>query len=434
MKRFRGLLLMLPLLYVGAAFAQQETYDHFRHGFDLEGAHAYVACESCHARGNFAGTPRECSICHDGSGQFATSARPPDHIATTQLCDTCHITESWQTIAEVDHTQVIGVCVSCHNGIQAEGLPPGHIQTSAPCDSCHNTTVWDLVTFDHSGITSSCASCHNGIEATGKSANHIQTTNVCEDCHTVDFWEPVITVDHTQVLGSCASCHDGLTATGKHPAHITSSNQCDDCHTTVAWTPAVFDHSAVMPGTCSSCHDGITATGKNAQHISTSSQCDVCHTTIAWSPATFDHTGVTGSCSTCHNGIQATGTPNGHFQTTRECDYCHTTDFWSPDTFTHSSPSYPGDHRNNLACTDCHSANAEAVTWTSAAYQPDCAGCHANDYRTGPHKKYENPDTSYTVSELRDCTGACHVYTDSSLTTVKEFRPGPEHQVNAGDF
>jgi len=79
-------------------------------------------------------------------------------------------------------------------------------------------------------------------------------------------------------------------------------------------------------------------------------------------------------------------------------------------------------------------ADAEQVTWTSPAYQPDCAGCHANDFISGPHKKHENPDVSYTVAEISDCTGACHIYTDSTLSTVKEFRPGPEHRVSAGDF
>jgi hypothetical protein len=37
------------------------------------------------------------------------------------------------------------------------------------------------------------------------------------------------------------------------------------------------------------------------------------------------------------------------------------------------------------------------------------------------------------VSELRNCSGACHVYRDAALTTVLERRPGPEHRVtNAG--
>ena len=41
---------------------------------------------------------------------------------------------------------------------------------------------------------------------------------------------------------------------------------------------------------------------------------------------------------------------------------------------------------------------------------------------------------NYTVSELRDCTGACHVYTDATMTTIQRSRPGPEHRVNGGEF
>jgi hypothetical protein len=38
------------------------------------------------------------------------------------------------------------------------------------------------------------------------------------------------------------------------------------------------------------------------------------------------------------------------------------------------------------------------------------------------------------VSELRDCNGACHMYTDSTLTEIKKNRPGPEHRVSDSDF
>jgi hypothetical protein len=251
----------------------------------------------------------------------------------------------------------------------------------------------------------------------------------------VNFWDPAVTVDHLQVLGSCASCHDGAIATGKNINHLPTGDNCEDCHTTAAWVPAVFDHAGVTPGTCSQCHDGITATGKDGDHLVTNAECDACHLTLAWLPATFDHDNVApGTCSTCHDGVTATGKPGGHFQTALECDTCHDTNFWTPEVFTHSSPTYPGDHRGNLDCTDCHTSNAEIVPWQFPAYQPECAACHVNDYKSGPHKKYENPDTRYTVGELADCSGACHTYTDSSLTTIKKFRPGPEHRVSGNDF
>jgi len=435
MRTLTRVLLLISLFATPALHAQPGgSYDHFRHGFELDGAHRYEPCESCHVRGIFPGTPRQCAACHDGSGLIASSGPSPQHITTTQFCEACHTTVDWAAIVQVDHSEVIGSCEGCHDGHSASGLPPDHIQTTAECDVCHNTVSWPAVIFDHAATTSNCIACHNNIDVAGKSVNHILTTDICEDCHSVDFWEPVVMMDHTQVIGSCVSCHDGTTAAGKNPLHVASSNNCDNCHTTVAWLPAVFDHADVMPGTCKSCHDGMSATGLDADHIATTAECDVCHTTIAWLPANFDHQGVMGSCSTCHDGVQATGVDVGHFMTVEECDHCHTTDFWTPDIFVHASANYPGDHRDNLACTDCHQTNADQVTWPSPAYLPNCAGCHANDFKPGPHKQYENPDVTYTVTDLQDCTGACHVYTDSSLTTIEKFRPGPEHTVNGGDF
>jgi hypothetical protein len=203
------------------------------------------------------------------------------------------------------------------------------------------------------------------------------------------------------VLGTCFSCHNGSTATGKTANHVASGNTCDDCHTTNAWIPAVFDHGGVVPGTCSTCHNGATAAGKPANHIQTSAQCDDCHATVAWIPASFDHSLVTGTCATCHNGSTATGKPSSHFITSLQCDDCHTSNNWLPLVFSHSSGAYPGDHRANPLCTDCHGGNSQVVTWSAPAYQPDCAGCHAGDYIPGQHN-------NAPVSQNRDCAGTCH--------------------------
>jgi hypothetical protein len=220
------------------------------------------------------------------------------------------------------------------------------------------------------------------------------------------------------VTGTCASCHNGTNATGKPVTHITSTNTCDSCHVTTNWTTVRVDHTAVI-GTCSSCHNGTKAAGKPVTHIQTTAQCDTCHSTVAWLPASFDHSAVIGSCSTCHNGTSATGKPPTHFVTTLQCDSCHNTVAWTPIRFTHSSAAYPGDHRAAVTCLSCHTANSQTIAWRNAAYQPDCAGCHASRFVPGSHKKYETPTTvNYTVSELRDCSGACHQYTNSTLTTI----------------
>ncbi len=87
-----------------------------------------------------------------------------------------------------------------------------------------------------------------------------------------------------------------------------------------------------------------------------------------------------------------------------------------------------------MQCTDCHTTNNEVIAWRFPAYRPDCAGCHANNYRQDAHKKTERPTTIfYTVSELRDCTGSCHLYRDSTFTTIEEPRSN-HHRATDGGF
>jgi hypothetical protein len=243
-------------------------------------------------------------------------------------------------------------------------------------------------------------------------------------------------VDHTQVVGTCQSCHNGTTAAGKNSGHIASDNSCDSCHVSTAWKPVIRVDHAHVTGSCSSCHDGVKATGQSVSHVPTTQECSNCHSTLAWKPAGFSHTGITGNCGSCHNGTTATGTSTGHMTfpvNNFDCSHCHTTAAWSPNTFVHiAGGGYPGDHRVALTCRSCHTTNTDAATWRSPSYKPDCAGCHSNRYKSDPHTKYGN--VKYTVSELRNCAGACHIYTDSTLTTIKTRRAGPEHRITSSSF
>jgi hypothetical protein len=297
------------------------------------------------------------------------------------------------------------------------------------CESCHVQAVF-------AGTPRRCDQCHSRtgpVRASAASSRHIRVTGDCEYCHQSSSWLSVTRVDHFAVVGSCQSCHDGITAGGKNPGHIQSSNVCDDCHRTYSWTDAVFDHANVS-GNCVGCHNGAIASGKNPGHILSGNDCEDCHNSFHWSPALrVDHAAVFGNCFSCHNGVQATGKEPGHPASGNDCELCHGTMAWLPAGFEHQSPAFPGEHRRNLACGDCHVGNSSAVAWSNAAYQPDCAGCHAGDFKQDPHKKHENPDAFYSVSELRDCSGSCHVYSDPSLTAIKEIRNG-EHRVSDGDF
>jgi hypothetical protein len=291
------------------------------------------------------------------------------------------------------------------------------------CSACHINGVFK-------GTPQQCANCHNGILAIGKPANHVRSDDDCDNCHTT-FDMADARFQHDNVTAPCLNCHNGSTAEGKTVDHTVTTQPCDVCHSTTSWSNVRFNHSMITAA-CSSCHNGISATGKNATHIVTTSECDVCHTTNTWMNVRFDHSTITAVCSSCHNGISATGKSATHIVTTSECDVCHSTSRWSAVTFVHSSI---GNHNSSVSCTDCHvGGNYSPVFWPFPAYVPDCAACHADDYEIGEHKKTEVPSTVfYTVDELRDCAGSCHLYKDNSFTTVKEFRSG-EHRVNASGF
>jgi hypothetical protein len=101
--------------------------------------------------------------------------------------------------------------------------------------------------------------------------------------------------------------------------------------------------------------------------------------------------------------------------------------------YRHTSGNYPGDHNSGVTCVACHTGNSQVIAWRHAAYAPACAGCHAGDFKPSAHKKVDSPTLLYTVGELRNCAGACHEYTNSSLTTIRRSRTG-EHRPSGGDF
>ncbi|MDX2251106.1 MAG: hypothetical protein NW202_02365 [Nitrospira sp.] len=482
---FCMMLLMSGLVLPGESQAQRGNrtdieIDHTVTGFPLSGGHAQVPCERCHVQGLFRGTPTQCMQCHSPGGRVVSTFKPANHIPTTincnschrttgwmpaffthngvkpgtcsschnqstavgkpvthipttMACDSCHKTVSWMGAAFKHHGIAPGSCMACHNGVQARGKPASHMSTSASCDSCHRMGAanWTLVSggYDHTGIApGTCGSCHNGTKATGKPTSHIPTSAACDSCHKTTGWVPA-TMNHTGIApGICASCHNGTTAKGKTATHVPTTQSCDVCHRTTAWIPATFSHTGIAPGTCASCHNGTTARGKTATHVPTTQSCDVCHRTTAWIPATFSHTGVApGTCATCHNGTTATGKSTAHFVTTQSCDVCHRTTAWTPvTTYTHKNAAYKA-HRSSVLCLDCHKNNNEVIAWPNAAYKPDCAGCHANDYKQGPHKKVDSPAIYYTVAELKNCSGSCHMYADATMTRITKSRTS-EHQ------
>jgi len=234
-------------------------------------------------------------------------------------------------------------------------------------------------------------------------------------------------------LGTCASCHNGTVAKGKPSSHLPASAACESCHTTNAWTPARFDHAAVAPHSCSTCHNAVRAIGMPRAHIPTTQQCDSCHGTLAWTPAKVDHRTLTSSCAHCHNNVAAVGMQPNHMSTQVDCASCHSYPDWNALHFRHASAAYPGEHHTPLECTSCHKSNTDKVPYASPAEAGTCAGCHAKDFKPSAHPKTIKGAT-YTVHELANCSGACHVYSDTTQSTITKNLRGPHHRVTDATF
>ena len=321
--------------------AQQgrRAFDHLRTGFPLTGAHAATPCETCHAGGRMAGTPKQCEACHRPGSGIATTVMPPRHIRTVEPCVNCHRSAITWSGARFSHIGVApGSCFSCHNGGGASGKPANHMATAAACDSCHRTSAWRPASFSHASVApGSCQSCHNGGSATGKPANHMATTASCDSCHRTSAWLPA-TFSHSSVApGTCQTCHNGSGATGMPSGHLATTRACDACHTTSTWLPP----------------KPYTHLSPNWKPHNASVTCYSCHSTRT-EAATWPFAAYKPNCAGCHAGTFKPGSHKKYEGTTtifytaaelQNCSgACHQ---YSNTTFTTILRSRPGpEHRS----------------------------------------------------------------------------------------
>jgi len=379
-------------------------FDHFATGFELDGVHRDLPCESCHLNAVFKGTPRQCGTCHITGSVYNATPKVQNHIQSTNNCAACHDTLSFRPYVHFDHANVLGTCASCHNGTIAQGEGPTHPATSQACEACHTVMSWNPPkTVDHTqiplAVAGYCIICHNGKAASGKPASHIPTTLECGDCHLTTNWLAA-TFNHTGIVNNCYSCHNGSRAVGKQGSHMPTTNTCEACHTTglgtatPSWVPSLFDHTQMTVSTCASCHGGTTkittgfVSGMPVNHvppIPAKLDCAVCHgntpaaetwTVLAASIATL-HTGLNVSnCVLCHGGESFAGVPAPYIPMSV-----------SGISPTKSTPLSPP-HIPLLAGTDCSSCHGAAYTAggfgpatpmtaaTHAFVSTTCDACH----------------------------------------------------------
>jgi hypothetical protein len=220
------------------------SFDHGLTGFQLQGAHASLACSSCHA----------------SDGTSLLFPKP----ASQQDCVACH---------QADYNRE-------HAG---SGFP-------TTCLSCHNQSSWGNATVDHAALS-------GGFQLVGA-----HTTLACTACHAVPGYTLLFPKPASQ--NDCVTCHQ----TQFNSAHGGQGypNTCAMCHTVSAWTPSTFDHDSQYFPIYSGTHQGRWSTCADCHTVPSdfsSFSCLTCHSQSSTDP---NHTGVKGyvyassACYSCH--------------------------------------------------------------------------------------------------------------------------------------
>ncbi len=334
---------------------RQARFDHDETDFPLEGHHAEVECNLCHAGERYEETPTACGSCHalDDAHRGNFGAK----------CQTCHTPQRWDrslfdhgrsTKFPLHHRHAAIDCRSCHTGPlyreeldtrcatchRADDVHRG--RNGSDCASCHSDAGWDRVSFDHATETKfplrgahaevRCELCHRSdpreerLESrcfachAADDVHRGEQGEDCERCHNESGWGEQVFFDHDltrfPLLGvhaavACEECHATNTYRDTETRCIschagddhhkgTLGPECATCHNPNGWTLWKFDHNrqtefplrgAHEPLNCKSCH------AEPVEHaIHKSTQCASCHG--------FDdiHAGRFGrDCSRCHN-------------------------------------------------------------------------------------------------------------------------------------
>src|SRR5438874_1317836 len=442
---FAALLLTLGLLPQGmAAPPIRYNFDHLTTGFELIGQHRDLPCESCHVNAIFKGTPKDCGACHGVGTAVRATAKPANHILTTDQCASCHTPVAWNPAVNFDHTQVRGSCSTCHNGVQAQGKGPTHIVTDLECDACHTTLSWGGAVFNHVGVTSGCAACHDNVHAMGTPPTHVRIDTpltACERCPTptnYTTWNPGA-MNHPAVSAlTCASCHETGNFQGMHPSTNTAAGD--------SRPPAALDRLHPATGDCSLCHNTTSfldpTTPRPSNHVPTTALCSQCHTTAGKWPlysVTGVHQGVT-SCLACHgpgtgpfagpppsNTITIVGWPGGNHIPIGSADCngsgCHSTANVNPGGFHIGTANISAPTLNVAGHTTVASVGACATCHETASFMGMIASTStaAGDSRPNATLDSKHPTTG-------DC-GNCHVTTPTFATDLLPTAGKPSNHI-----
>ncbi len=366
-----------------------EKFDHSQSGYVLEGAHAKVACRTCHQTGHIPDSTKV-SLLGDkvdlgrtflGLGQACLSCHTDEHRGQLALtCRDCHTMAAWRPAPAFNHDKTKFRLTGAHN--------------TAPCAKCHQTVVdhrtpEDSAFLRFAGLRFSlCTDCHKDV--------HVgRFGGACEKCHNTTGWRTTDkkNFDHKKTRYPLAGLHAKVPCDKCHkpgqPVRGGKFEHCTDCH--ADYHKGQFATRA-SKGACEECHsvDGFTPGRFTlAQHDSTDYPLRGAHSAVA--------------CNACHkrNGNDAReATIRFNLKSTKclachadphkpqlkkllaagGCEFCHVESSWDKVNFDHDKTEYPllGRHRD-LACRSCHKAVKENKV-DFRTLPKTCAECHKDPH------------------------------------------------------
>lgn len=234
--------------------------------FALKGAHAAVACQDCHRKGDErSGRDRQyhfeslaCEACHQDphSGQFPAVIKAR-FLANESVCESCHTLRSWRDLRLFDHSTTEFALTGAHR--------------SLTCMDCHRpVSPPGLAALASTGPLSMAAAAPPPGAATMPSLMVPATTHILFD----------------PAPKECSGCHEDI-----HGGQFVSPDRtrgCAGCHDSVRWTAALFDHNRGTDFSLTGAHANVP--------------CRLCHTgrKVVQGRGVVVYKGTPRECSACH--------------------------------------------------------------------------------------------------------------------------------------
>jgi hypothetical protein len=410
----------------------RQKFQHARTGYPLEGKHAQLGCDACHASAKVT-APEIARLLHAEPGRTT-------YLGLSARCDSCHFDEH--------RGQLDSRCQACHGQVTWRPAPAfNHQDTkfalrgkhrSVACAKCHPSVTDDepppraapaprapsylqMKPVDHT----TCASCHDDPHDGNLGPQ-------CASCHTETGWKivsPAGGIDrafHKRTAFPLAGAHASVPCRGCHgpfpgsPAryHGLTFARCADCHSDAHVGQLAVAGQKGAPD-CAACHDVnafAPARFELEQHARTrfpldgahaATACRACHPLdprleslvpapvrgklrqerrpLLISTATLRPKRSPEQCSTCHQDPH-----QGQFAAQireNDCRGCHVAASFKTLKFDHGADSrFPltGAHRQ-VACAGCHPTELIRPKAPPAVrYAPlplTCGGCHADQHQ-----------------------------------------------------